>query len=180
MTFIAWEPRYKKQSWVKYWAKVGKRGEIYISFSSCFLMNSLECAVTLSVLLHSINRGIFFFTTIAFVNISYKYLWRSTVRIRKENTWSAKVKQKRLHCILLPHLYQSNTFVTFRGQLKLNCCLKPQTLPTTKERTRNVQHKTNLFFLGCHWTIYCLVHIFGSRLLEETCTITIIKNNNKK
>lgn len=46
----------------------------YISFSNCFLINSLECAVTLSALLHSINIGILRFTMIAFVSISYKYL----------------------------------------------------------------------------------------------------------
>lgn len=46
----------------------------YISFSNCFLINSLECAVTLSALLHNIKMGILRFTMIAFVSTSYKYL----------------------------------------------------------------------------------------------------------
>lgn len=46
----------------------------YISFSICFLMNSLVCAVTLSVLLQQIRTGIFFLTTLALVKISYRYL----------------------------------------------------------------------------------------------------------
>ena len=46
----------------------------YISFSSCFLMNSLVCAVTLSTLLQRMSTGIFLLTTINFVKISYRYL----------------------------------------------------------------------------------------------------------
>lgn len=46
----------------------------YISFSSCFLMNSAVCAVTLSTLLQRRRTGTFFLTTLAFVRISYKYL----------------------------------------------------------------------------------------------------------
>jgi hypothetical protein len=37
-------------------------------------MNSFEWAVTLSVLLQNISTGTLFFTTVAFVRMSYRYL----------------------------------------------------------------------------------------------------------
>lgn len=53
----------------------------HISFSSCLRMKSFECAVTLSTLLHSSSIGIFFFTTLALVKISYRYLQQERERI---------------------------------------------------------------------------------------------------
>lgn len=46
----------------------------HISFSNCLRIKSFECAVTFSVLLQTISKGILFFTTLALVRISYKYL----------------------------------------------------------------------------------------------------------
>lgn len=47
-----------------------KTSVTYISFSSCFRMNSFVCAVTLSTLLQRIRSGIFLLTTLDFVKMS--------------------------------------------------------------------------------------------------------------
>lgn len=44
--------------------------QTHISFSNCLRMNSLVCAVTLSVLLQQSRTGILFLTTLALVRMS--------------------------------------------------------------------------------------------------------------
>ena len=94
-----------KQAEIKDW--VSKQ---YISFPICLPMNSLEWAVTLSVLLQRISNGIFFLTTLPLVNISYRYLITKLNRDMQEfSTSSSSATQEMVSYSMLTHIYTHNS-----------------------------------------------------------------------
>jgi hypothetical protein len=90
----------------------------YISFSNCFLMNSFEWAVTLSVLLQNINTGALFFTTAAFVRMSYRYLKEDNGTVINKNHIKKLMEHKEaLLCFIRTKQQPCVTHVGIWGKL---------------------------------------------------------------